>query len=192
MPPKKEFDPDAVLDDAMELFWERGYESTSVQDLVDGLCVNRSGLYRTFGSKRDLYLSALDAYRGRTGRRLRAQLNGEGAAAEAIRRIFEEVVEESVRGEERRGCFVVNAMVERAPHDADVAERLQDTFAHNRAAFRAAVERAQAEGDVDPDRDADALALHLLNTYHGLRVTARAEPGREALEALVASALSVL
>ncbi|MCE7002789.1 TetR/AcrR family transcriptional regulator [Kibdelosporangium philippinense] len=62
MPRTKEFDPDAVLRSALNLFWRKGYEATSIQDLVDHLGIGRASMYATFGTKHDLYLRALDLY----------------------------------------------------------------------------------------------------------------------------------
>src|ERR1700730_2144482 len=67
---QKEFDRDEVLHKAMEVFWSRGYEASSIQDLVKRMGINRQSLYDTFGDKHTLYLQALDRYREVEGRKI--------------------------------------------------------------------------------------------------------------------------
>src|ERR1700694_462799 len=88
----KQFDKHVALDEAMELFWERGYHATSIQDLVDRLGVNRQSLYDTYGGEDQLFLSALARYRELQGVPLRQTLEREGPASVVLRRFFEEMI----------------------------------------------------------------------------------------------------
>ena len=90
MPRAKEFTPDTVLEQAMELFWEQGYEATSAQDLVDHTGLSRSSLYNTFGSKQELYLRALDHYRQQDGEMFDHLLEQFDSAHGAIRHLLEQ------------------------------------------------------------------------------------------------------
>src|ERR1700749_792118 len=110
----KEFARDEALHRAMEVFWSRGYEAASVGDLVKHMGINRQSLYDTFGDKHSLYLQALDRYREVEGGKLFELLESSGSVRGALRRLFEGVVECSLGGGERRGCFVGNAMSEMA------------------------------------------------------------------------------
>lgn len=188
----KTFDPNEVLDRATELFWEQGYEATSMQDLVDHLGLSRSSLYDTFGGKHALYLAALDRYRQAGALGLRSVLDEEASAKAALRRTFEAVVEESVCDERRRGCFMANATVERASCDPETDWRALESFEGMQAAFQETVERAQAQGEIAADRDAEALGRFLVNAYWGLRVVAKANPTREVLQDIVAETLATL
>src|SRR4249920_3479788 len=89
----KQFDKHAALDEAMELFWEKGYHATSIQDLVDRLGVNRQSLYDTYGGKDQLFLSALERYRELQGAPLRRTLEREGPASAVLREFFDELIE---------------------------------------------------------------------------------------------------
>jgi len=183
MPRSPTFDRDEKLEEAMELFWEKGYEATSVQDLVDHMGLNRSSLYNTFGGKHDLYLEALDRYRKSGNRTLRQHLRDAPTALDGIRQAFAAVAEQATENE--CGCFTTNATVERAASDPSTQERACETFRTMRALFAAAVERAQEEGMVDPARDAEALGRYLTNAYNGIYLTAKTCPSADVVQDIV-------
>jgi len=187
MPRSPTFDRDAKIEQAMQLFWENGYESTSVQDLVDHLGLNRSSLYNAFGGKHELYLEALDRYRREDIEWLRDELREAPTAVQGIRRALMAVAERAT--ESCCGCFTINAAVECSPRDASTQERARESFEEMRALFRAAVERAQKEGDVDASRDAAALGRHLTNTYNGIHLTAKTEPPDAVVQDIVEETL---
>src|SRR3977135_2157179 len=110
----KEFDRAEALHKAMEVFWSRGYEAASIQDLIKHMGINRQSLYDTFGDKHALYLQALDRYREIESRKLLDLLERCGSVKRALRRLFARVVEGSLCAGERRGCFLGNAMSELA------------------------------------------------------------------------------
>lgn len=181
------FDRDDKIEEAMELFWEKGYEATSVQDLVDRLDLNRSSLYNAFGGKHELYLEALDRYRQAGLQRLRRQLRDAPTAMDGIRQAFMDVAEQATAS--CHGCFTMNAAVECAPRDPSIRDRARDSFETRRALFRAAVEQAQDEGAIDPSRDAEALGRHLTNTFNGIQMTAKTEPPDEVVQDIVEETL---
>ena len=183
MPRSPTFDRDEKLEEAMKLFWEQGYEATSVQDLVDHLGLNRSSLYNTFGGKHDLYLEALDRYRASGNQALKQYLREAPTAFDGIRRAFEAVAEQATENE--CGCFTTNAAVERATCDPSTQERACETFSTMRSLFREAVERAQEEGAIDAERDAEALGRYLTNAYNGLYLTAKTCPPEDVVADIV-------
>lgn len=184
------FDPEEVLQQAMELFWEQGYEATSVQDLVDRTGLSRSSLYGTFGDKHALYLQALDRYRQAGMVRLRPLLEQGSSPKGSLRNAFEAVAQESAA--DRRGCFMANATVERAACDAETGRRAQESLRRMQEAFKETVERAQTQGEIGAGRDAQALGRFLANAYYGLRVMARAGATKEELRDVVETTLAAL
>jgi TetR/AcrR family transcriptional repressor of nem operon len=190
MPRSPTFDRDQKLEEAMELFWEQGYEATSVQDLVDHLDLNRSSLYNTFGGKHDLYLEALDRYRQSGNRALKQHLRDAPTALDGIRRAFAAVAEQATENE--CGCFTTNATVECATRDPSTQERACETFRTMRVLFREAVERAQDEGTIDAERDAEALGRYLTNAYNGLYLTAKTCPSADVVDDIVDETLRCL
>lgn len=188
----REFDPGEALDRAAELFRRGGYEGTSMQELVDGLGLSRSSIYETFGDKQTLYLAALDRYRARSAGELCAALAEGASPRAAIARVFASILDDVACDDCRRGCLMANATAERAGSDPQTACRALESLEAMEAAFRSAVERGQAVGEIGRERGAAALARFLATTVYGLRVTAKADPSRQALEAVVETALSVL
>ena len=192
MPRPKQFDPDAALDRAVEVFWTHGYDGTSVQTLVDGLGISRSSLYDTFGDKDRLFLAALDRYRSRQTRALREALSADGPALDALRAFFHDAAARAADAQGPAGCFLANAAAERAHCCGATAKRVDVNRRRMAETLREAVARAQAEGDVPASRDADAAAHHLLVVAFGLNAAAQAGATADALRAAADAALDAL
>src|SRR3989454_1175824 len=126
---QKEFDHDEVLHRAMEVFWTRGYEGASIQDLVKHMGINRQSIYDTFGDKHSLFLEALDRYREIQSRKVFEVLERPGSMKRNLRQLFEEAVARSLSAEGRRGCFVGNSMSELAGRCKATATRTCNSVA---------------------------------------------------------------
>jgi TetR/AcrR family transcriptional regulator, transcriptional repressor for nem operon len=188
----KEFEPEKALDSAMDLFWRRGYEATSVHDLLVEMGIGRGSMYGTFGDKRALFLAALDRFEETRVSKANEILEGSTSAVQGIRRLFETTIEGLVAYEPRRGCLLANTAVELAPHDEEVAGRISRYVGRTEEAFEQALVRGRATGEIPADKDPKALARFLVNTLHGVRVLARAEVDRAVLDDSVRTALEVL
>src|SRR6201990_3023610 len=105
---KKEFDEEAILDKAVDLFWQNGYHATSAQHLVDALGISRSSLYDTYTDKRTLFLKALKQYQDKNTKALVGFANRAMDGEQAIRDIFMGIIEESAVDDLNKGCFMVN------------------------------------------------------------------------------------
>ncbi|MFI6350481.1 TetR/AcrR family transcriptional regulator [Streptomyces sp. NPDC050560] len=171
----KEFDPDAALQSALELFWRRGYEATSMADLVDRLGIGRASIYATFGSKHELYLRALDRYNENRDPGLLRELSQPGPALPAVRAVLRRFAAEAGADDRRReGCFVVNTAAELAAHDPAAARRVEASWSHIETLLHSSLVRARAQGELPPDRDPRTLARMLLVLMQGLRVVGKA------------------
>jgi TetR/AcrR family transcriptional regulator, transcriptional repressor for nem operon len=188
----KEFDPDAVLQKALELFWERGYEATSMADLVAHLGIARASIYATFGGKHDLYLRALDRYAQARDPDPVELLSQPGPVLPAVRALVEGYATESLCDERRRGCMVVNAAVELVPRDPEAARRVEASWDALETALTSALIRARAQGEIPAAKDPRALARFLLVLLQGIRVLGRARPDPGRLRDAAAQALSIL
>ncbi|MEV4756275.1 helix-turn-helix domain-containing protein [Micromonospora sp. NPDC049559] len=188
----KEFDPDVALRAALELFWERGYEATSMADLVERLGVARASLYATFGGKRDLYLRALDRYVETVDPQLLRELSRPGPVLPAVRSLLERYAREAAAPQGRRGCFLVNASVELAAHDPQAGRRVVASWDHLETALTGALLRAQAQGELDRRRDARGLARLLLVLLQGIRVVGKVPDATGRLPDAVAQAMALL
>ena len=188
----KEFDPDTALQGALELFWRRGYEATSMADLVQHLGIGRASIYATFGSKHELYLKALDRYLQLRNPNPIELLSQPGPALPAVRALVQQYAEESACDEQRRGCLVVNAAVERLPGDSAVARRVESSWDTLEVALASALTRARAQGELADDCDPRVLARFLLVVLQGLRVLGKGHPDPERLRDAAAQALTAL
>ncbi|MCI2417429.1 TetR/AcrR family transcriptional regulator [Saccharopolyspora sp. K220] len=188
----KEFDPDVVLQRALELFWERGYEATSMADLVAHLGIARASIYATYGGKRELYLKALDRYLRAQDPNVVGRLSQPGPVLPALRSLVDAYVAESLADERHRGCMVVNAAVELAARDRDVARWVQLSWDTLETALVSALMRARAQGEISADRDPRALARFFLVMLQGIRVLGRADPDPARLRDAAEQAMAVL
>lgn len=147
----REFDPDAVLQAALELFWRRGYEATSVADLVEHLGIGRASIYAAFGSKHELYLKALDRYAETFDPLLLAQLSAPGPALPGVRSVVRRFAAEAGSPQDRlSGCFVTNTAAELASHDPAAARRVGVSWDRFETLLHSALVRAQGQGSWPP------------------------------------------
>ncbi|SDK60278.1 TetR/AcrR family transcriptional regulator [Streptomyces indicus] len=177
----KEFDPDAALQAAMELFWRRGYEATSMADLTQHLGIGRASLYATFGNKHELYLKALDRYRETRDPVLVEELSQPGPVLPAVRALVQRFADESTAESTRlAGCLVTNTAAELAPHDRDAARRVERSWEHLETPLHSALVRARAQGELPASTEPLALARMLVVLMQGMRVAGKAssDPGR--------------
>ena len=187
-----EFDRTKIVDQAMNCFWSKGYEATSVQDLTEAMGIKPGSLYNSFQDKHTLFLEALDRYVATEGSYLFKQVEQSPSGKEAIKTFFVGLVDQLVSDPENRACFMLNATLELASHDAEVAERVFLSTQLGEAVFRRALERAQNAGEIGQHHDVKTLAAFLVSTIKGIQVTAKLAPGRDSLNALAQVALSLL
>lgn len=189
----KEFDPEAALQSALELFWQRGYEATSMADLVEHLGVGRASIYATFGNKHDLYLKAMDRYAEERDPLLLSELSQPGPALPAIRAMVRRFAAEASTVEGRlSGCLITNTATELAPHDPAAARRVELSWEHLETPLHSALIRAQAQGELPEDREPRALARMLLVLLQGVRVVGKASSDPARVRDATEQALSLL
>lgn len=187
----KAFDEDATLQRATDLFQAKGFEATSIQDLVDHLGINRQSLYDTFGDKQALYLASLERY-SHAGRRPFAELlEGPLPLRKALGTIFALAVDRLL-SPDGSACLMAHAALERAADDPETRLCVRNNLNQLFELFEKRLRRAQADGELGPAHDPAALARYLQNAFHGLQVTARSGASRDDLEGIVRVTLSVL
>jgi len=188
----REFDESAALDVAIQCFWSRGYEATSVRDLADAMGISGPSLYNAFGDKRTLYRRALDHYVERgfcdRVRRFESQL----APLDAIAAFYDEIIELSLADPQRKGCLIVNSALELAPHDPEFQAVLADVLRDMEGFFLRCVRAGQALRTINSGVPAVDLARMLLSVLMGLRVLARSRPEPELLRGLVRPVMTLL
>ncbi|MFE6076695.1 TetR/AcrR family transcriptional regulator [Paenibacillus sp. NPDC057886] len=176
----KEFEENVVLDKAMKLFWEQGYEKTSMTDLVEHMGIHRRSLYDTFGDKHTLFLKAMDRFRTKVNSELAGIVKGSETAVEALQLIISYMI----YGNEDTpsGCLMVNSAVELAMRDVDVDSKATESFTLVEQLFKDIILWGQKNGELTLDYDAGVLAAHLNAVGIGLRAMARTSIPKENLQ----------
>jgi TetR/AcrR family transcriptional repressor of nem operon len=187
---KKSFVPEQALDKAIDLFWTQGYESASIEELVQSMGVGRGSLYDTFGDKHALYLAALSRYLAKNQGPILELPEQPGRLAEILERFFQGCIEQLLSDPARRGCFLVNATVDMAPHDPEVNTIVQSALQAIEEGFYRLLIRAQVAGDLSWTDDPHQLAHFLLGTLVSIRVLARGQQSRRVLQDVVETALA--
>ncbi|MNB72196.1 HTH-type transcriptional repressor ComR [compost metagenome] len=186
----KEFEESAVLDKAMRLFWEQGYEKTSMTDLVEHMGIHRRSLYDTFGDKRQLFLKAIDRFEHKIAAELAAGVKQSKTAAEALQFIFNFII---VGDEDSPpGCLMVNSAVELAVRDADVDTKATEAFTMTEQLFKEIILWGQRDGEFTVHSEAGELAEYLHNVVVGLRVMARTSAPKEKLHRIAQVSMKFL
>jgi TetR/AcrR family transcriptional repressor of nem operon len=188
----KAFDEDRALDAAVDCFWLRGYEGTSVRDLTQAMGIGGPSLYNAYGDKRELFERALRRYAERSMRERIARLEASHRPKQAIAAFVGEIVDRSLKDPERKGCLLVNAALDVAPHDADVGRMVSGYLDEIRGFFRRNIDAARKAGQVPRRTDAEAVSGHLLGVVTGIRVLARTGANRKLLESVARPALELL
>lgn len=192
MPRGKTFDPDEKIDEAVELFWRRGCDAVSVQDLVETLGLNRGSLYDTYGGKEQLWLRALARYCELRNARLGGFLDSSsGPVLPRLRALLTELAGASTDGP--RGCLVVNAITERTT-DPATREFAVRQINHVEDVLCQSLEQAHKAGEIPAASSPRQLARFLVVMLQGLHVYDRAMsdpgPARDAIEVAMAAVLA--
>lgn len=183
MPKSVLFDKDDVIRKATSLFWEKGYNGTSMQDLVDVTGLNRSSIYNTFGDKFQLFSESLKFYRNFQNELIdKARCNAK-SPKEAIALLFNGVWEE-MNSEPEKGCYLSNCATELSNMDP----RIFDFLSKNKEAvvlnFKLLIEDAQKFNEIDKNKNAEMLANYLFSSLQGLRVTSMIDRDKEHIKGI--------
>lgn len=186
----KEFEEKEVLDKAMRLFWEQGYEKTSMTELVEHMGIHRRSLYDTFGDKHNLFLKAMDRFDDKISAALAGGVKRSKTASEALKFIFGFMID----GDEDSpaGCLMVNSAVELAARDVEVDNKSTKAFTTAEQLLREIIIWGQRDGEFTSTYNAEELAEYLHNVWIGLRVMARTSASKEKLHRITHISMNLL
>ncbi|WP_051507388.1 TetR/AcrR family transcriptional regulator [Saccharibacillus sacchari] len=188
----KAFDPNEVLLKALGVFGSRGYEGTSLPDLLQGLGIARQSLYDTYGTKRNLFLAAVKHYMNSKSSDLSELAEQPGTAQERIGAAFGSIVNVLDDPVLRQDCFIISSAIEQAPRDAELAAYLRDNDREMEQAFAKLLERGREQGELTAGTNIAELACFLTHERNALVLTAKLGADRAKLESIVRMILSVL
>ena len=169
-----EYDPAKALDVAMETFWRCGYEGTSLNDLLIATGLSKSSFYQAFNSKHEVFQRALTRYCDVLTERLRDKLLASNSGWDFIESVMMTAVSEARESDCPRGCMIVNVATEFSNRDARIGKLVTDGVKRITQIFSAAVKRAQKEGSIPAEKDANLLGRYLLSSLSGLRTLVKA------------------
>jgi AcrR family transcriptional regulator len=168
------FDRHTALEQAMKLFWERGYEGTSFDELIAAMGISASSFYNSFGSKEALYCEATRSYLEWSGHWFFAILNDPAIDARtAFARLFEATAEEFTRCDHPLGCMIALAGTHCPPGMQNIRDMMAEHRAFSEGAMAARIRKGIVDGDVPDDTDCDMLAAYYSAVARGLAVQAR-------------------
>lgn len=186
---RREFDVDKALEAALEVFWQKGYEGSSFEDLTRATGVARPGLYSAFGNKRSLFLKALDRYDAKYMTYL-AEALAEPRIRDVVRRFFEGAIDVQTLDGQARGCAVVNGALACSDGTEPIRQELLARQASTEHAWRSRLERAVREGELSPQSDCEMLASYVMAVNQGLGVQAKAGVAKSMLCAIAEHVLA--
>jgi TetR/AcrR family transcriptional regulator, transcriptional repressor for nem operon len=193
MPRNKAFQEDNALEKAMHVFWKKGYNATSMEDLVTAMGINRASLYDTFGDKKQLYMAALRQFQSDSQSQNSKILTQKSLSPKAqLTAILENQLEQSLQDAEQKGCMIANATAEMALLDNEVCQFVTQNKCAVEALFEKLIEDGQAKGEFYPQITPQYGAAFLVNFLNGMRVVSKTKPDEQTMRESLALALSVL
>jgi TetR/AcrR family transcriptional regulator, copper-responsive repressor len=185
----RSFDRDEALDAAVAVFWEHGYEATSIALLTKALGIGAPSLYAAFGDKRALFIEALDRYMATYAAFTRTALAEEPGARAAVERLLREAAAAYTSPDRPHGCLLISAATNCSPQSADMAARLRDLRAAGARALEGKIAAGARTGEIPDGTDARALAMFYGATLQGMSALARDGATKADLEQIVDTAL---
>ncbi|MFJ7858536.1 TetR/AcrR family transcriptional regulator [Peribacillus sp. NPDC097206] len=169
----KAFDTKEILHKAMYIFGNRGYEGTSLPDLINGLGIARQSIYDTYGTKWDLFFTAVQHYMEQKNQELKRLCDGPGTVVDKVELVFTTIVKVLIDPELRLECFIISSAIEQAPHNEELAAYLQTNTELSEQVFYNMLERAVKEGAIGPEVNIRDLARFLVHERIALITSAK-------------------
>ena len=183
----KEFDEKETLKKAMLIFWEQGYEKTSISDLVEGMGIHRKSLYDTFGGKHELFLKVIENYNEIIKNKLLSEISKTTSCKEAIETLFNLAIDSDFLG-----CMFVNSATELANRDKEINEIVTNSFFQSENFIEEIIKRGQKNGEFSSSYDSKLLAESIHNSLLGIRVMSRTSAEKEKLNRIAKASISFL
>ncbi|OUS29027.1 hypothetical protein A9Q99_10480 [Gammaproteobacteria bacterium 45_16_T64] len=168
----QQYDETQVLESATDAFWKRGYAATSMAELIQATGLKSGSIYGGFGSKQGLFEASIDHYAAQGLKDIDLRLSSGEDYLESIRSCFAWLIESSLDCKPD-GCFLVNALIELAPHDTVIRQTLKDHIGNVEQAFTRALTAAKSAGQLQDDADIAAMAKKIMVSLWGIRVIQR-------------------
>ena len=187
-----EFDPDKALVDAMHVFWSRGFEGSSMQDILKATGLSKSSLYQTFGSKQDLFDSCLEFYCNDSYSKFKELLNNSSSGREFIESMFKGIRSSCNSAEGKMGCFLMNTVSEFGKRDKHLAKVMNNQIKRVEKVLAEAIKRDKAANKLNGALDEKALATYFITNMSGLRTMVKAGLSQKRTEETINNIMKIL
>jgi TetR/AcrR family transcriptional repressor of nem operon len=185
----KQFNNEKALHEAMRIFWRKGYDGTSLPDLLLSMNLNRSSLYNAFQDKQTLFHQTLTYYQETIGASKREALTGAHSAEEGIRQYFYRLIEIALSDQLPGGCFFTNVATSLETADEHTRQRVKESLKSLEELFYDVLFRGQQKGEIDPNTDIRKKASLLLGLSQGINVLSRVYKEIDLFENMINAAL---
>jgi TetR/AcrR family transcriptional repressor of nem operon len=189
---KREFDEKNVIEIATNLFWKKGYNAVSTQDLIDAFGISRSSMYAAYKDKRSLFIIAFQHYRETASQGMINVLNENRSFKDTISQLLTQLIKETISDNDNKGCFIVNTAIELAPHDNEILEIIQENRRNIISALTTSIEKGIENGEIKTNQKPKSLANYFYNLINGLRVDAKVHKDKNNYKEIIKIAISVL
>lgn len=179
----RNFDLDQALESAMQVFWKKGYEGTSLPDLTEAMGINRPSLYAAFGNKEELFRKVVDRYVAGPASCMQRALQA-STAREVVQRWLQGALEMQTQGD-NRGCLVVNGAIVGSDTSESIRQELIARRAFGESKLRERLEQAQTSGDLPASANAADLARYITTVIQGMSIQAAAGATRAQLQSVI-------
>ncbi|ATF14028.1 TetR/AcrR family transcriptional regulator [Brevibacillus sp. HB1.2] len=187
----KEFDKEHVLYKAMLVFWEKGYEATSIPDLLKAMELSRSSLYETFVDKETLYVEAIQHYK-KISQKKRDLLVYASSAKAGIRQYFDQHITSAFDEDLPKGCMITNATLGLDSPDEQLRKLIRDGFEELEHAFYELLSKGQQTEEIDKNKDIKALSHLLLNLNHSINVVSKVKTDKKIIYDMMNTVIEML
>lgn len=187
-----EFDKTVALEKAMDVFWEKGFQATSLQDLISSMGLSKSSFYQAFKSKHELFAATLDYYTDRMVSSMSDTIGSTASGFEFIEQIFTEIVEQAPLKSSQKGCFLMNTASEFAQSNSQIAGLTKSGMKKVELVFIGAIKQSQNIGEISLDKSAETLANFLICNMSGLKTMVKAGIKRDTLRPIVTTIIESL
>jgi TetR/AcrR family transcriptional regulator, transcriptional repressor for nem operon len=188
----REFDEEKIIKIATNLFWSKGYNAVSTQDLIDAFGISRSSMYGAYKDKRSLFILALQQYRQTASQNMLNALSESTSFFDTITSLLNQIIKETITDSKSKGCFIVNTAIELAPHDKEILEIIRENRKNIIEALTQAIQKGIDNKELSKNNNPKALANYFYNLINGLRVDAKVIKEKLNYQDTIQIALTVL
>jgi TetR/AcrR family transcriptional repressor of nem operon len=191
MPRYKEYIKEKVLDAATQVFWEKGYKGTPMNDLVEATGLNKHSMYKEFGNKDGLFLACLEHYAKETTKDLFEILQQQPLGFNNIASFFRNRIE-SASSSKFNACLLINTVIEKEVLSDEINGLTRKYLSLQEEAFYNCLEAGRRNGEIPKHKDTEMLAKYLMCFLEGINVMGKTNPTKKSLELILKEVLTIV